>query len=250
MYIRTRDEALDAVAEILNLPGRPSQIVQSSVKIMLCLDAEQREFMGDCQALLLEGGLDALRAKRRNVLEGQDLVPLIVVDAEESRLFEEVSSAMDALRLSDVVRHVFSDLRQDRWQIARAMMARESDLKYQVVAAIKFRHRAGVYRDARATVDQLIAGQRPIWFDRAGTIRAICVDILKRAGTEDRSAMHEEADHLFQLIALSDTRAMKLLAWFDADPELAFHEVTRVREMVEAIRAAETRKSPGVRQVA
>ena len=52
MYIRTREEALSAVAEILDLPQRRDQIVQSTVKIMLCLEAEPRSFLGDCQALI------------------------------------------------------------------------------------------------------------------------------------------------------------------------------------------------------
>ena len=61
MYIRHQSDALDALAGILDLPDRRQQIVQSTIKIMLCLDAEPRMFLVDCQALLLEGGLEALR---------------------------------------------------------------------------------------------------------------------------------------------------------------------------------------------
>src|SRR5688572_6547586 len=83
MYIRTKEEALDAVAEVLDLPERRDQIIQSTVKIMLCLDAEPRAFMGDCQALLIEGGLDAMRSKRRELLDSLENLPVAIMDAEE-----------------------------------------------------------------------------------------------------------------------------------------------------------------------
>ena len=64
MFIHTYREAHDAVVEILDLPGRRAQIVACTVKIMQCLEAETRDFMAQCQSLLLEGGLGELQRRR------------------------------------------------------------------------------------------------------------------------------------------------------------------------------------------
>ena len=64
MYVRTRDDALDALAVILELPDRASQIIEITMRIAVCLDPDPRNFLVDCQAALIEGGLEALRKRR------------------------------------------------------------------------------------------------------------------------------------------------------------------------------------------
>jgi len=56
-YLRTIDEAMDAVAEILEMPTQRDRLIQSTVRIMMCVNPEPREFLADSQALLIEGGL-------------------------------------------------------------------------------------------------------------------------------------------------------------------------------------------------
>src|SRR5260221_13328875 len=87
MYIRNQDEAMQALAEILEIPERREQIIQSTVRIMLCLDVEPRLFLADCQALLIEGGLEALRSRRRDAAESLQDLPIGVMDPEGDRLF-------------------------------------------------------------------------------------------------------------------------------------------------------------------
>src|SRR6185295_771792 len=117
MYIRTHQDALRNLAEILDLPERRDRIIQSTVRIMLCLEVEPRLFLADCQALLIEGGLETLRARRRDAVEAAEDLPIVVLDPAEDQLFEEIASALDALRFTDVVRQVFPALHADRWQI-------------------------------------------------------------------------------------------------------------------------------------
>ena len=69
MYIRTRDDAMDALGAILELPERRAQIVQSTVKVALCMTPEARTFMLDVQAGILSGGLDALRERRQAAVQ-------------------------------------------------------------------------------------------------------------------------------------------------------------------------------------
>src|SRR6185436_2748383 len=120
MYIRSREDALDHLAEILDLPERRDQIIQSTIRIMLCLEVEPRIFLADCQALLIEGGLETLRARRREAVEALEDLPIVVLDPVEDQLFEEIASALAALRFTQVVRQVFPAIRGKRWQIARA----------------------------------------------------------------------------------------------------------------------------------
>src|SRR6185503_3911078 len=237
MYIRHQGDALDALAQILALPDRRQQIVQSTIKIMLCLDAEPRMFLVDCQALLLDGGLDALRRKRQESLVALDSVPILILDPEGDRMFEAAASGLDALRLTDVVRRVFPLLRQERWIIARALLTDECAIQAQLSAAIKSHGQQDVVRCALASVDSILASRHPAWGDRAGTIRAACVDVLKGARLTDPDCLHEEADLLFELFALSDERAQGLLDALDRSPEDAVHLISRLYEALDMARA-------------
>src|SRR6185503_17958003 len=134
IYIRNKAEALDAVAAVLALPERRQQIVQLTVRVAMCLDAEARSFLADCQAGLIEGGLDYMRKRRHDLLaarqeEGPEAI--VIVDSSEDQLLEQVGMALDALRLSEIVRQVFPAVREKHapWEIARAFLAGEEELR-------------------------------------------------------------------------------------------------------------------------
>src|SRR5579859_5023044 len=137
MYIRTREDAIENLAQILELPDRRDQIIQSTVRIMLCLEVEPRLFLADCQALLIEGGLDALRERRRLLVEAAENLTIGFIDDSEDRLFEDVASALDALRFVEVVRQVFPGLHADRWQVARLILLYESGVREQINEAVR-----------------------------------------------------------------------------------------------------------------
>src|SRR5262245_48108537 len=87
-YLRTLDEAIDAVAEILDMPSQRDRLIQSTVKIMMCMNPEPREFMADSQALLLSGGLDALAARRRELLETLEAqTAVVILNPEEDGMY-------------------------------------------------------------------------------------------------------------------------------------------------------------------
>ncbi len=236
MYIRHQGDALEVLAQILDLPERRQQIVQCTIKIMLCLDAEPRQLLADCQALLIEDGLDALRRRRREALETERTLPIIILDPEGDRLYEAVASSLDALRFGEVIRQVFPDLRHERWLAARGLLAREADLKAQLSAAIKARGQRDVVRLSRIAVQEILASRLPGWFDRAGTLRAACVDVLKGGRLCDPDLLHEEADLLFQLFAVSDERSVELLNLLDASPVDAIHKIVKLYEALDAVR--------------
>ncbi len=243
MYIRTKDEAIEAVAEILDLPERRVQIIQSSVKIMLCLDAEPRAFMADCQALLIEGGLEALRRKRREDLESMENVPIVVLDPEEDRIFEAVGSALDALRLTDVVRQAFPEIRHERWLVARGLLGDEARMQAAIARAIKSHGNGAEVAQAQEELEGILQARRPAWGDRAGTLRSACFDVLKGAQLADADRLHEEAELLFELFAADDERASALLAAIDGNPQEAVDQVNKVYTLLQAVRSVQMASS-------
>jgi hypothetical protein len=236
MYIRSREDALESLAEILDLPERRDQIIQSTIRIMLCLEVEPRHFLADCQALLIEGGLETLRSRRRDAVEAAEDLPIGVIDAEDDQVFEEVASTLDALRFTAAVRQVFPGIRGERWQIARAILLYESGVREQVAAAVKSRGDADGVASAQEAVERMVVALRPAWSDRIGAIRTACLEALKRAEPMDADRLHEEAELLFELFAASDRRAPELLEAIDAGAAQVDGQVTRIREMAAAAR--------------
>lgn len=244
MYIRTREEAMETLAEILDLSERRDQIIQSTIRIMLCLEVEPRMFLADCQALLIEGGLETLRARRREAVEALEDLPIVVMDPVEDQLFEEIASALDAFRFTQVVRQVFPSLRAERWQIARAILLYETGVRDQVSAAVRSRGDERRIGEARAAVEGMVTALRPSWSDRAGAIRAACLETLKRMDVLEPDRLHEEADLLFELFAVSDRRAPELLEAIDADFGRAQDQIARLRELATAAKAIQTEPPP------
>src|SRR5437016_6104436 len=107
MYIRTREEAMGALSEILELPGRPQQIIQATVKVAMCLDPDARAFMLDVQAAIIEGGLDALRKRREEAMarltETKIRRRAPGIDVQKGALLREVGTALDLLRMVQIL---------------------------------------------------------------------------------------------------------------------------------------------------
>ncbi len=235
MGIRTREEALEALAEILDVPDRSGQIVLSTVRIMDCLEAEARRFMADCQALLVEGGLEALRLRR---MEAQEYAPLVALDPEWDRRFEAASAALDALRLSGVALEVFPDLAapEERWKVARALLRDETALKGRVSEAIRSRGDEAELRKARLGLDVMMRLHTPPWAPRADYLRATCRDILDAAGVADPEG---DGELVFGVLAVAEDWAERVLRLADEDPPGAILEVLGVHDLLEGVRQAE-----------
>jgi hypothetical protein len=245
MYIRTRDDALENLAQILDLPDRREQIIQCTVRIMLCLEVEPRLFLADAQALLIEGGLDALRDRRRLLVEAAENLTVGFVDEDEDRLFEEVASALDALRFASVVRQVFPALHADRWQIARAILLYEPGVREQLSEAVRAHGDAARVDRAREALESMIAALRPAWIDRLGAIRGACLEAVKKSAGLDADQVHPEAEAVFELFAVSDERAPELLQAIDADDGArAAEQVLQLRELAAAARQLQRGSPP------
>ncbi len=238
MFLRNRDEALDALGAIVVLPERREQIIRCTVAIMQCLDPESRRFMADCQTMLLEGGLDALKSKRHEaILELQESEVVAVVDPEEDGPLEALAGATDALRFAGVVHAVFPELRNrfDRWEIARALAAQEEILREIVIEALRLRQESGsgeVDR-LRERTAAIIETHRPVWSGRADRMRRACRDTLRSLELEG------DPETIFAAIAVTDERALPFLEALDRHPAKAVGIVRKLQEWTATVRALE-----------
>jgi hypothetical protein len=202
IYVRSKAEALDAVASVLALPERRQQIVQLTVRIAMCLDAEARSFLADCQAGLIEGGLESMRKRRHELLaahqeEGPEAI--VILDSSEDQLLEQVGVALDALRLSEIVRQVFPAIREKHasWEVARTFLAAEEEVRKVMVEAVRA-HGSGdskVYEHCRGEMERRIASVTPAWMAMLPTIDAACTEVAPGD------------PHLLGTIAIDDMRA-------------------------------------------
>jgi len=184
MYVRNKAEALDAVASVLALHERRQQIVQLTVRIAMCLDAEARSFLADCQAGLIEGGLESMRKRRHELLAAhQEEAPeaIVIVDDTEDQLLEQVGVALDALRLSGIVLQVFPAIKEKHaaWEVARTFLAAEEEVRQVMVEAVRA-HGSGdskVYEHCRKEMERRISAVTPTWMAVVPTIGAACAEI-------------------------------------------------------------------------
>jgi len=250
MYIRNRDEALDALSAVLALPERRDQIIQITVKVALCLDADARRFLADCAAGLIEGGLENMRRKRREMLEAasqqEGHEAILIVDSSTDQLLEAVGSAMDALRLSDIIAQVFPELarRHEKWEIARAVLGEEQAIQDAVINTIKERKTGGtrVLGMMQKHVADKIIEMRPKWFDAAGTIKKAIEDAVAADGAA-KANTSMDPELLFKIIALDDTRAQLMLDLLAGNPAEARVYLGEVRSRVDQLLSLEEQQN-------
>ncbi len=243
MYIRNRDEALDALSAVLALPERRDQIIQMTVRVALCLDADARRFLADCAAGLIEGGLEHMRKKRREMIEAASAEDdgheaIILVDSSSDQLLEAVGGAMDALRLADIISQVFPELsrKHANWEIARAVLGEEQAIQDAVINTIKERKSGGtrVLGMMQKHVADKITASRPPWIESASTVKkaieeAIAADGGPKPGTGN------DPELVFRIIALDDTRAQLVLDLQAGNPAETRLYLSEIRNRIEQL---------------
>jgi hypothetical protein len=239
IYIRNKAEALDAVAAVLALPDRRQQIIQLTVRVAMCLDPEARSFLADCQAGLIEGGLEAMRRRRQELLsslereEGPEAI--VIVDSSEDQLLEQVGAALDALRLSEIARQVFPDVREkhEAWEIARALLTDEEAVRKILIDAVRA-HGAGnsaLYEECRREMLRRLEAARPSWVQAVGALKE-----ASAAGAEDAAAV-------FGVVAVDDMRARLVLDLLAGSADEAQKYLGEIRRRIRALRELEARET-------
>ena len=234
MYIRSKAEALDAVASVLALPERRQQIVQLTVRVAMCLDPAARSFLADCQAGLIEGGLEFMRKRRQDLLAAQQQdapEAIVIVDSSEDQLLEQVGMALDALRLSEIVRQAFPMIRERHagWEIARAFLANEEELRKVVIEAVRA-HGAGnsvVYERDRAEIERQIVVAGPAWMASLPTLEAACQEVAPKD------------PHLLSAVAVDDMRANLVITLLASSRAEALEYLRSVKTRIDQIHELE-----------
>lgn len=217
MFIRTKDEALEELAAILDLPERRAQIVQATVKVAACLTPEARTFMLDVQAGIIEGGLDALRRRRQEALarlsETRVRTHAAGIDVAKDPLLEQVGTALDLLKMVDILAEVFPAAagRHPRWELARFIHENPSFSREVIEAGIRRRGKPE-HGPLEAKVLGRIEEKKPWWPEWVDSIRQACSHYLKnlsRFGEVHPGANDPET--LFHVIVMSEERARAML---------------------------------------
>jgi hypothetical protein len=218
VYIRTRDEAMDALGAILELPERRAQIVQSTVKVALCMNPEARSFMLDVQAGILSGGLDALRDRRRKAVE--KLTDTTIrrkapgIDIKTDPLLEPIGQALDLLKMVDILVSTFPGVgaRHPKWELARFIHENSSYVREAVEAGLRRRGKPE-HAPLEAKVVARIESNKPWWPEWAGPLKEACAHYVRLLSKEP-AEVHpsaNDAEVIFHVVAMSDDRAQEVL---------------------------------------
>jgi hypothetical protein len=233
-YLRTIDEAMDAVAEILEMPTQRDRLIQSTVRIMMCVNPEPREFLADSQALLIEGGLEAMAKKRRELLEALETnTAVVILNPDEDGLYDAVGSALDALRLSDLAFRVFPGLRVGYapWQLARTLRRNASRFEELVSQGIRRRGGDG-YRKAQEALERLVREDGTDLAPRLARVQEACRAFFQETHASETPV--SDSDALVSLFAVDDERAAQLEG---AGPEVARELLRRTFECLTSLRS-------------
>ncbi|HLY11224.1 MAG TPA: hypothetical protein VKW04_18125 [Planctomycetota bacterium] len=217
MYIRSKSEAMDAMGAILDLPGRPTQIIQATVKLALCLDPEARAFMVDVQAALIEGGLDALRKRREAAMAHLTDTKIRRrapgIDVKKDALLAEIGEAIDLLKMVKILSDVFpaAAVRHPQWELARFIHDHQPYVREAVEAGLRRRGKPE-HATLETKVVARIEEEKPWWPEWAESIKQACahyVHTLAKEGEVHPGANDPET--LFYLIAMKEDRARDVL---------------------------------------
>ncbi len=245
MFIRSKDEALAALSEILELPERRDQIVQSTVKVAVCLDPEARHFMIDVQAGILGGGLEALRHRRQEALsrlsETQVRRRAPGVDVRKDPLLDEIGTALDLLRMVDILSEVFpaASSRHPRWELARFIHENESWTREAIEAGLRRRGKpqhAALEEKVLARIEE----RKPWWPEWADSMRQACAHYAKTLARG--SGVHPAANDpevLFQVIAMSEERARAMLKSITGTSDEVMEYLSGIRARIDLVMTAQ-----------
>ena len=208
---------MGALAEILELPERRAQIVQSTVKVALCLTSEARNFMLDVQAGILTGGLDELRRRRQEALarlsETRIRRRAPGIDVRKDPLLDEIGAALDLLKMVEILSEVFPAVgeKHPKWEIARFIHENQSYAREAMEAGIRRRGKPE-HESLQAKILQRMAERKPWWPEWAESIRQACAHYVK--GVSKADDVHPAANDpeiLFYVLAMSEERARGVL---------------------------------------
>jgi hypothetical protein len=218
MYIRSREDALDALGVLLELPERRSQIVQSTVKVALCMTADTRSFMLDVQAGILSGGLDGLKERRRAAMEKLTETTILRkapgVNVKTDALLEPIGQALDLLKMVDILVSTFPlvAIRHPKWELARFIHENASYVREAVEAGMRRRGKPE-HPSLEGKVLTRVETAKPWWPEWASPIKEACYHYVRLLSKEpgDVHPTANDPEVMFLIVTMSEDRAQEVL---------------------------------------
>lgn len=220
---------MDAMGAILELSGRPAQIIQATVKLALCVDVEARALMVDVQAALIEGGLDGLRKRREAALARLTDTKILRrapgIDVKKDPLLAEIGAAIDLLKMVKILTEVFPGVavRHPQWELARFIHENQGYVREATEAGLRRRGKPE-HATLEAKVIAKIEEKKPWWPEWADSIKQACAHYAQALAKEPTAFVRPDGttimdvhpgandpDTLFYLIAMSEERAREVL---------------------------------------
>lgn len=244
MFIRTKDEAMTALAEILDLPERREQIVQSTVKVAVCMTVETRTFMLDVQAGILSGGLDGLRAQREQALakmrETQIRRRAPGVDVKNDALLKSIGGALDLLKMVGILFDTFPAVkaRHPNWEVARFIHQNATYVRDAIEAGIRRRGKPEHAKLEQKLLER-IEEKKPWWPEWVDSIRHACVHYLKTFKKDDVNPAANDPETLFYVLIIDEERAQEVLRRMAGTSDQLAQYLSDIRTRVDLIVSAQ-----------
>jgi hypothetical protein len=248
MYIRTREQALTALGEILELPERRAQIVQSTVQVALCVEPATRSFMLDVQAGILSGGLDGLRERRRRAVE--KLTETTIrrkapgIDLRTDPLLEPIGLALDLLKMVDILVSTFPGVaaRHPKWELARFIHENLPYVRESIEEGLRRRGKPE-HPALEKKVLERIEDRKPWWPEWADPLKeasAHYVELLAKEPGEVNPAANDP-EVVFHVVAMSDERAQDALRQLAGTRDDVLAYFRRLRARIDLVLTAQDR---------
>jgi hypothetical protein len=244
VFIRTKDEAMAALSEILELPERRDQIIQSTVKVAVCMTVETRRFMLDVQAGILSGGLDGLRAQREKALasmrETQVRRRAPGIDVKNDALLQSIGGALDLLKMVGLLFDTFPAVkaRHPNWEVARFIHQNPGYVRDAVEAGLRRRGKPE-HAALEKKVLERIEEKKPWWPEWADSIRHACVHYSKTFRKDDVNPAANDPETLFYVVIIDEERAQEVLRRMAGTSDRLAQYLSEIRARVDLVLSAQ-----------
>ncbi|MBI2933368.1 MAG: hypothetical protein HYY16_17120 [Planctomycetes bacterium] len=225
--IRTREEALDALAQVLNLDRR-QQIVKITVYLAQCLTPETRQILFRAQEGLVEGRLET--RVRERVAPEPETEEAQEKPITEDRVHGEIVVALEALKVAAVVFDVFPSLgtRFARWEVARAALHFPQEVRRLITEGTD-KSRAAA---AEQTIANVVTRFRPWWHAQLTPLSEVCNRVWEQ---QPQSPWRVGAKSLLDIVATTELRAMYAAKDTIPNQQAMFEPLTKICAVLQRV---------------
>lgn len=267
MPIDTREQALQALGEILAVPDRQQQLIRITVALSQCTTEEARQVLTRAAEGFVEGRLETKRRSRLEVLKEtidhelelrrtntsrhRMVIDYVTVREQaeqkrqeneereqrlrEARILDSLGSSLDALKTASLLLEIYPDLTEffEPWEVARLVMREEEIARDFVQRGTQEPDRRDELKGKLAT---LLLSIRPWWRSNIDRLREACMHVAEeRSGVIGLGHERATASILFDVIAATEMKGLYAAGGSVTDGEAMRSSVRAVRDALEKL---------------